>query len=248
MLSAKLLSKSVLVTVAGLPLWAHAGTVNLNFASLSQPGDSYAAVAPSLTQDGFTIAGTQLYVWEASSPNLPSLNPADTSLFDFYAGAPDKITDAGNAAFTMNSIELAPLIVGGTGTFNVTFTGFLADGLTVSQTLTVNDAPDALQLFDLTGFADVVGVSFAQGSNFGFFGSQDTAYQFDDISLTTNSTTTPEPGSLLLLASGIVALGGCKAAGVRRPRFVSVVGGTRGSSTFLAGLAGIGRQRTSQRV
>jgi len=205
---AKIISKTLLVAVAALPVTAFAGPITINFSSLSQPGSSYNVVGASVTQQGVTVAGTQMYAWGASSPNLPSLNTADTSLFDFYAGNGDSITAAGSAPFTINSIDLAPLIAGGTGTFNVTFTGSFADSSTISQTFTVNDAPDALQAFDFTGFTNVVDVTFTQGTNIGFYAAQSTAYQFDDIDLTVAGTAspTPEPGSFLLLGTGLVGL------------------------------------------
>jgi len=205
----RIVAKALLAAVAALPVAGFAGPVNINFSSLSQPGSSYNAAGASVTQQGFTVAGTSLYTWGASSPSLPSLNTADTSLFDFYAGNGDSLTDAGNAPFTLNSIDLAPLIVGGSGTFNVTFIGTFADSSTISQTFTVNDAPDALQTFDFTGFTNVVDVSFTQGSNSGFFAAQNTAYQFDNIGVTaagSGLTSTPEPSSLFLFGSGLVGL------------------------------------------
>ena len=124
---AKIVSRSVLTALVSLPIGAHAGTVDLNFSSFSLLGNSYATVGPSVMQQGFTITGTQLDIWQASAPSLPGTNPADTSLFDFYAGAADTLTATGGGTFTVNSIDLAPLIVGGSGTFNVTFTGVFAD-------------------------------------------------------------------------------------------------------------------------
>jgi len=204
----RIAAKSLLAALVAFPMGAYAGTtVDINFSSLSQPGSTYTAVGSTTTQDGVTVTGTDLYVWEASSPNLPSLSIADTSVFDYYASTPDTITAGGNE-FTMNSIDLAPLLAGGTGTFDVEFTGTFADSSTTSQTFTVNDSPDALQLFNFSGFANVVSVSFGQGTNSGFFEGQDTAYQFDDVDATLpgSTSTTPEPSSALLFASGLVGL------------------------------------------
>jgi hypothetical protein len=211
----RIAAKSLLAALVAFPMGAYAGTtVDINFSSLSQPGSTYTAVGSTTTQDGVTVTGTDLYVWEASSPNLPSLSAADTSLFDFYVSTPDTIT-AGGAEFTMNSIDLAPLIADGDGTFDVEFTGTFADSSTTSQTFTVNDTPDALQQFDFSGFTNLVSVSFTQGTNSGFFAGQDTAYQFDDVDATVpgSNAATPEPGSALLFASGLVGL-----AGMARPR------------------------------
>ncbi len=199
----------------------------LSFASLSVSGSGMNSEGGSVSVDGFefTSEDAAFDIWEASSPNLPSLNPADTSLFEFFAGSTTTLSDGGSA-FSLNSIDLAPVLAGpplacaicGPGTFTVTFTGTHPDSSIVTQTFTVNDsgsASPALQTFTFSGFTDLVNVTFTQGTNIGFFETQDTAYQFDNAVVSTASSTIPEPGSVVLLGTG---LGCLVAASIKRAR------------------------------
>jgi hypothetical protein len=108
----------------------------------------------SYTQQGFTFTdqlnssfGSGLAAWQASSSNLPSLSTADTSLFEFFALSTTVLTDAGNAPFSLDSIDPAPYFAQtGAGSFQVTFKGTHADLSTVSQTFTVGYASGTPQL------------------------------------------------------------------------------------------------------
>jgi hypothetical protein len=180
-----------------------ANSVTLNFASLSQAGSGMAGQGSTVSVDGFkfTSGDSAFDVWQSSNVNLPSLLASDTSLFEFFAGSTTTVTDGGSA-FSLDSIDLAPVLAGGNGSFTVSFTGTHPDSSTVTQMFTVNDSnPATLQTFDFSGFTDLVNVKFSQGINFGLFGSQDTAYQFDNLIVTT-----PEPRLLLPLMIALICL------------------------------------------
>ncbi len=187
---------------------AMASADTISFGSLSQAGSTYASEGGSYSQDGFTLSSqsSAFYIWEASSPNLPGTNTADTSLFEFYAYSTTTLSHGGSE-FSLDSIDLAPLIAGGSGTFTVTFTGTFADLSTVSQTVTVGDGtPPELQTFDLTGFDNVESVTFTQGTNSGFFETQDTGYQFDNLVVSAGAVSTPEPSSVPFVSISLLGL------------------------------------------
>jgi len=211
------LATLVFTMIAGT-LCADATTIS--FSSLSQPGGTFASEGDSYTQQGFTFTdqlnshfGSGLAAWEASSPNLPGLASSDTSLFEIYAGSTTLLTDAGDAPFTLNSIDLTQYFSdNAAATFDVTFTGTLADNDTVSQTFTVegSSSTPTLQTFDFTDFSDVISVSFTQGT-----ASTGTAYQFDNV-VVNQSSSTPEPHSLSLIMLALAFVGLGTAAGQRR--------------------------------
>jgi len=194
--------------IAGGSLSANADTIS--FSSLSQSGTGSTSEGNTYTQQGFTFAdqlngdGDGLSVWQASSPNLPSLNTADTSLFEFYAGSTTRLTEAGNVAFTLDSIDLAQYYdLETAGTFNVSFTGTFADSSTVSQTFTVNrfTGTPLLQTFVFSGFVNVVQVDFTQG-----VAVSGNAYQFDNLVVAPSGSAVPEPSSLAMFCGGLAFL------------------------------------------
>jgi hypothetical protein len=184
----------------------------INFASLSEAGSGSTALGNVVTQQGFSFTdllngpfGNGFSVWQASSPNLPGLSTADTSLFEFFAGSTTKLMAASNAPFTLNSIDLAQYNTPqAPGTFTVLFTGTRADSSTVSQTFTVNRVAGApvLQTFNFSGFSDVVSVAFTQGTT----GSSLTGagYQFDNVVI--NASRVPEPDTMFLSAFALAGL------------------------------------------
>jgi uncharacterized protein (TIGR03437 family) len=234
------LAELVLFTVPALT----AGTVNLSFVSLSQPGSNMASVGNAsgiIVQSGFTLTSPDASwdVWQASSPNLPGLNVANTALFEFYCsapiptctGQPDTVT-AGGAVFTANSIQLAPLLAGGSGTFTVTLTGTRLDNSPVTQTFTVSyGTPTTLQTFSFTNFTNLVSLTLPQGANNGFYGSQSGAYQFDNLNLTTGQPliavngTTPAVYNAATFETG----------GIAPNEFLTLMGSGLGPETGVSG-------------
>jgi hypothetical protein len=176
------------------------------FSALSQAGSGSTSEGNSYSQQGFIFAdqlnggGNGLAVWQASSPNLPGLATANTSLFEFFAGSTTLLTETGNVAFTLDSIDLAQYNdLQSAGTFNIQFTGTHPDLSTVTQTVTVNRfaGTPVLQTFNLVGFGNVKSVSFTQGVAAG-----GSAYQFDNLVI----NAVPEPGAFLLGAISLAAM------------------------------------------
>jgi MYXO-CTERM domain-containing protein len=188
-------------------LSANASVISFN--GLSTAGSGSTNEGNSVTLSGFTFTdllngvGNGFAVWQASSPNLPSLNTANTSLFEFFANSTTQLTQSGNTAYTLNSIDLAQYNnLQTAGTYTVSFIGTHADNTTVSQSFTVTrvTGTPVLQTFTFSNFTNVVKVDFTQG-----VAASGTAYQFDNVVVNTTAVT-PEPGSFLLGAASLVGL------------------------------------------
>jgi len=192
-----------------------ASATTINFASLqgnsadgSLPGALMAG--NSFTQQGFAIAsvGGPFDVWQFGNAKFPGTSPAATSLFEFYAGSETLITYNGSQPFTLDSVDFAPLLSGGSGPFSIIVAGDFGDGSSITQTVWVNTSPNKLQTFKFTGFINVLAVNFLQGTTAGYFTGQETAYQFNNIVVTSTTSAIPEPRTLLMLGSGVLGLAG----------------------------------------
>jgi len=189
--------------LAGGSLAANATVIS--FAGLSQAGSGSTTEGTSVSQSGFTFtdlldgSGTGFSVWDASSPNLPGLSAANTSLFETFAFSTTRLTQSGNTPFSLLSIDLAqyeccePI-----GPYSVTFTGTFADNSTVVQTfnLSRNGTTPALQTFAFSGFTNVVKVQFQQGQG------APTGYQFDNVTV----ANVPEPATASFAVVSMAAL------------------------------------------
>ena len=169
---------------------ASASATTINFASLqANPPDPELAGAlmlaeTSYTQQGFVIAsiGGRFDVWKLGNSNFPGTSSAATSLFEITAGSETQITYGQNKPFTLDSIDFAPLLSGGSGPFFILVTGILPDESSVTYQFTINNSPFRLQTVHFpSSFRNVVAVNFIQGTNSGYFQGQETAYQFNNI-------------------------------------------------------------------
>ena len=169
---------------------ASASATTINFASLqAKPPDSSVPGAlmagTSYTTQGFAIGSCcagGFDVWKLGNSNFPGTSPAATSLFEMpIRGNQTAITHGQGQPFTLDSIDFAPLLSGGSGQFNLVVTGDFGDGSQTTQTVWVNNSPFRLQTVKFSGFINVVAVYFSQGTNAGYFTGQETAYQFNNI-------------------------------------------------------------------
>jgi len=193
----------VLLLIAGGAFSANATVIS--FAGLSQAGIGSTTIASPYSQSGFTFtdlgngSGAGFSVWDASSPNLPGLSVANTSLFETFAFSTTRLTQTGTTPFSLLSIDVAqyeccePI-----GPYSVTFTGTFANSSTVVQTfnLSRNGTTPALQTLVLSGFTNVVKVEFSQGQG------APTGYQFDNVTV----SSVPEPGTFSFAGISMAAL------------------------------------------
>ena len=105
----------------------------------------------------------------------PGPSAASTSLFEVHAGDETQITYGnGNNPFTLDSIDFAPLLKGGSGQFTFVVTGVFPDQSFIKQTVTINNSPLRLQTVTFPStFTNVVEVHFLQGTIAGTLGQPD---------------------------------------------------------------------------
>jgi len=181
-------SRSVgLVAAALLAGAAPAGAITIDFEALAPgPLGGEEIVASPYLEEGFRV----------SAPEFVTYHPGNAKYAGSQAlaatGAEDDITleRLDGAAFDLLSISLSELFARSNQDVSVTFEGLRADTTTVQQTVDL-DGSFGFESFSLTGFTDVVSVTWQQVADF---------HQFDEI------LATPEPGTALLVGLGAGAL------------------------------------------
>jgi hypothetical protein len=152
-------------------------------------------------------AANALATWTSDSPLFYSGSPA---LYATTSASVD-IAAAGGGAFSLQSIGLAPLLGAFGSPASVLFTGFLAGGGTVTQTVAVPGATTALTVFNFAAFAGLSSVRMTVTAP-----DFEPYVQFDDVRLApAQAAVIPEPTTVALLGAG---LAGVAAAARRRRR------------------------------
>jgi hypothetical protein len=158
---------------------AHA--INIDFQSLEQVNGTYnfigsgGSVATTYTEKGFTLDAFDsnnyygFSVWGTLSANYPG----STALFNSTIEGFTRLTQVGNGAFNLASIDLTSL--GGNVNVTVGFTGTKADLSTVTQSFTTDNVLSTLETFTFNSdFTNLTQVTWKQDYPF---------HQFDNINV-----------------------------------------------------------------
>jgi hypothetical protein len=166
----------------------------LDFETLGHAGDWTADAGFVYLEKGFQLdnltANFPFATWGSNS----SFFTGSTALMNDNDAGLTRLTQAGNGAFALYSIDLAAMYPSATEDgVDVTFTGIRTDSSTVTQTFHVLDG--APQTFSFGSFTNLAAVSWTNDAMY---------HQFDNI----NVAAVPEPSSyaLFLVGLGLMAL------------------------------------------
>jgi len=157
---------------------------------------------PTYIEAGFTLTSPDLASWCADAPHY-----GGPAAFLNYGGTSGQLTKVGGGTFTANSIDLAHVYNGSFGTQSFTFTGNLFGGGAVFETFTIA-AQSGTPSFQTFNFAP----TFTNLTSLDLATQDPSYYQFTNVKLDA-VTATPEPASLVLMATGLFGV-----AAVRRKR------------------------------
>lgn len=174
--------------------------VTINFDSLIHVDGLEEPEGTSYTEDGFTISAknttaagqTFLYSFGTTS----DWYRGSTALHNGTNSTSDPVMQlaaSGGDAFNLTSIDLAEV---NSGKAEVTFTGFILGGGTVTQSFTLDGAfttGSGFQSFGFTGFNNLTHVEWNNADPF---------HQFDNIVV----NTVPLPAAIWLFGSGLLGL------------------------------------------
>lgn len=180
--------KRLATTLALIALGTSAQAAMIDFESLSSPTGT---AVTTYSEDGFDFSSSSaagFATWGTTSPH----STGSTALFNNSLSGAMTTMSAGGQAFTVKAINLSELFSFG-GTSDVTFTGTLSGGGTVTQTFSL-DGIFGNETFSFASvFTDLVALSWTQNATFN---------QFDNIRVSLDAVPLPAGGVLLLSALG----------------------------------------------
>jgi len=155
-------------------------TTIIDFESLEHEDGNIADHGFSYEEDGFVLENLSNQFEFASFGTLHPNFSGSTALYNNTINGISRLTSLDGQPFDLMSIDLTEL--NGSSVADVTFTGELSGGGTVTQTFTIDGISFDPETFVFSGFNDVIAVEWSQVSPF---------HQFDNITITTDQNTIP---------------------------------------------------------
>lgn len=175
----KFTSLKLIVPIAAAILnAAPASAVVITFDPLTHVDDNVTETTGPYIESGFQLTGPALTTFGT----LGDRYPGSTSLFSNEVGGVITLTQVGGAPFTLNGISAANL--NRAGSQDLTFTGNIFGGGTVSQTFTLNSFQSLTDFVFLPTFTNLASVDFAPQIS--------PYYQFDNIIVNAAPESAPE--------------------------------------------------------